>query len=278
MCGWMQAVCGTGGDTFSAADALRRAGNFMDGKPGGARPAAGSAEGAVFLVPADLQEAETVEAAVDGSQRTEVLAERTEELHREQEKKKQNSKFPEEQSADLASQLPVGREQRQRAHQSAGWTQVFTECRYPGKTAEQEHRAGACEEQENQIFSVFEDFVKRQFLSLPKNRDSVEQILHQPERTQPSAYRPSEKASEEKEEGQRSERNLHSLLIQQRLQRAHRAAPHGAGTGIAVQSRDARVFQFSPIDFSREEAVDVSVCQYRIEKLYRKTQSVHKLT
>ena len=41
----------------------------------------------------------------------------------------------------------------------------------------------------------------------------VEQILHQPEGTEPSAYGPTQKAAEEKEKAQNPERNPESVLI-----------------------------------------------------------------
>lgn len=174
---------------------------------------AGAAGDACFFLPVNLHEAEAVEPAVDRPQRAEVLAERAEYFYGKHQDHDQDSKLPEKESSDLASQQFIGREQRQRPQKRAGGTQIFAECRNSGEAAEQEHGADAYEKQKNRIFSICEDSVKRQSLSFLKNRDPVQKILHQPERTEPSAYSPSQKASEEEEKAQYPERDLKSVLV-----------------------------------------------------------------
>ena len=44
----------------------------------------------------DLHQAEPVEPSVDGSKRTEILAERPEKLHGQEDKEEEDSKLPEE--------------------------------------------------------------------------------------------------------------------------------------------------------------------------------------
>lgn len=276
--GRMQTFYRTCGYASSAADALRRAGDFPDGESRRACVLTGAAGDAVFFGPADLHQTETVEPAVNGSQGAEILAEGTKDSDGKQEDKKQDSQLPEKQSSDLTPQGSVYREQRQCAHKGSGGAQIFAESRNLCKSAEQKHGSDAYEKDQNQIFSVFQKLMKRQSFAFAKKRDPVEQILYQSEWAQPSAYGPSQQTSEQKEKSKHCKRNVKSLLIQQGLQRAHGTGADGSGTGITVQSRHTGVFKLSLIDLSGQEAIEISVGEDGIDKLYRKTQSVHKRT
>ena len=139
-CGKTQAACRAYGYACSAANTFRGAGNFVNRKVERTCFPAGIAGGAVFSVPADLHKTETVEPAVNGSQRAEILAEWTVYFDREQYDQKQNQKFPEKQSLYLTSQQSVGSQQWQCAQKRAGGAQIFTESRYLGESAEQERR------------------------------------------------------------------------------------------------------------------------------------------
>jgi hypothetical protein len=264
------------GYTSAASDALRRAGDLPDGKSHRTCVLTGAAGDAVLFVPADLYQTEAVEPAVDGSQRTEILAEGAKDFHGEQEDKEQNPQLPEEQSADLTLEQSVHGEQRQCAHEGAGRTQVFAKCRDLCKAAEQEHGPDAHKKDKDQIFAVFQNVMKGQSPAFAEKRDPVEQILYQSKRTQPSAHGPSQQTSKEEEKAKHGKGNVKSPLIQQCLQCAHGTGTDSSGAGVAVQSRYTCVFELSLIDLSGQEAVDISVGEDGIDKLYSKTQSVHK--
>ena len=143
------------GRAFTTANALGRAGDLLNQKPRRACLLTGAAGYAVFLLPVDLYQAETVEPAVNRSQRAKILAKRPENLYRKQENKKQDSKLPEKQTADLASQCFIGRKQRKCAKKRTGRTKVFTERRYFCKAAKQKHGSDAHKQSKYCIFSVF---------------------------------------------------------------------------------------------------------------------------
>ncbi len=151
----MQAACGAGPRALAAADAFRRAGDLIGGKFHRTGFLAGHAGNALILLPMDLHQAETVEPAVDGPQRAEILAERTIYLYGQEEQQKQYPKLPEEKSSNLTAQRFIHSDQGQRSQKGAGGTQVFTEGGDFGKPSEQEAGANAYQQNQNQILSVF---------------------------------------------------------------------------------------------------------------------------
>lgn len=70
----------------------------------------------------DLYKAKAVEPSVDGSQRAQVLAERTENFYGKKQENGQHPRFPEKQRPGLAAQKLVCPQQRERAKQRAGGT------------------------------------------------------------------------------------------------------------------------------------------------------------
>ena len=86
----MQAACGAGLYTFTAADAFRRTGNFIGSKLHRTGFFTGHAGSTTLLLPVNLYQAETVKPPVDSPQRTEILAERTVYLHGKDQNKEQH--------------------------------------------------------------------------------------------------------------------------------------------------------------------------------------------
>lgn len=151
----VKAVLRAGIHAFSASDAFRRTGDLTDRQAHRTGVLTGFAGSASFLFPADLHQTEPVEPAVNGSQRTEILAERTVNLDGKQEKGRQDAELPEEQSSDLTAQRTIGCQKRQCAEKRAGRTEVFAEGRNFGKAAEQKQRTDAYKQQKNCVFSIF---------------------------------------------------------------------------------------------------------------------------
>ena len=96
----------------------------------------------------------------------------------------------------------------------------------------------------------------------------MQKVLHQPEGAQPAADEAPQQASEHKEKAQGGEGYLKAPLIQQRLQGPDGAGGHGPGAGVAIQPRNAGVFQATLVDFPVQEAVQVSVGHDGEQQLY----------
>ena len=116
----------------------------------------------------NLHQAETVKPPVYGSQRTEILAERTIDFHREQKQEEQHPKLPEKQAPRLAAQDLIAPQQRQGAQQRTGRTEEFAEGRKLGETAKEKGGSHKDQQNQNHIFSVFQNPVKRQSFPLPE--------------------------------------------------------------------------------------------------------------
>jgi len=123
---------------FPASDTLRRYGDFFRAQAHRAGFFTGHAVGAVFLFPMNLRQAETVEPAVDGAERTQVLAEGPEYFYGNKENAQQNSEFPEKESSRLASEQFVGTQEWQSPEKGSGRTEKLAERRNFGKSPEQE--------------------------------------------------------------------------------------------------------------------------------------------
>lgn len=170
-------------------------------------------------------------------------------------------------------------QKRESTEKCAGGAQIFTECRYLCKAAKQEHGANAYEQEQNNIFPILQYAVKGQPFSPERKRNPVQQVLQKSERAEPSAYKPAQQTSEQEEKAEDCEWKLESLLIQKRLQSSDRAGGESAGTGITVQARHTGEFQFSPVDFSVQKTICITVREDCVEKLDGKTQFFpHRLT
>lgn len=117
--------------------------------------------------------------------------------------------------------------------------------------------------------------VQGQSLSLVENGNFVQEILHQPKGAQPSADKAPQKTAKDKEKSQRGKGYLKSLPVQQRLERPYGTGGQRTGTGITVQPRNTGIFQVSPVNFSVQIAISVTVCKNCKNKLYRQSKSVH---
>lgn len=161
----------TGIHTLSAPDTFRRHGNFLHGKRHRTGFLAGHTGDTLVLLPPDSDQAEPVKPSVYRAQRTQILTERPIYFHRQQQKKYKDSKLPEKKSSNLTAQRLVTPKQRQRTEQSSGRTQVLTECRYLGESAEQKGRTNTHQKNQNHILSIFQNMMKRQSLSFPEQRN-----------------------------------------------------------------------------------------------------------
>ena len=272
----MQALLWAGIHAFPAADALRGAGNLLEGQGHRAGLFAGLAGGAPLLFPVNLYQAEPVEPAVDGPQRAQVLAERTVGLDRQQDDSQQNPQLPQEQPARLAAQGAVGAEQGDGSQQGSGGTQKFAKRRDLGKSAPQKHGAGKHQQNQHRVLSIFQDVVVGQALSFFEDGDFVQEVLYQPEGAQPAADKAPQQAAEEEEEAQGRERDVKAPLIQQRLERPDGAGADGTGAGVAVQPRDTGVFQTATVDLPVEKAIQIAVCYNGKQQLHRQSNSIHR--
>lgn len=151
----MQALCRTGPDAPAAADTLRRTRYLLKGKPHRAGIFTGMAGNTLLFFPMDLNQAETIEPAVYGSQWAQILAEGPVDLYGEHKKHQQNSKLPKEQTSCLAAQKLIPRKQGKSSKQRSRRTQIFAEGRNLCKTAKEKRRADTYQKDKNHIFPVF---------------------------------------------------------------------------------------------------------------------------
>ena len=115
-----------------------------------------------------------------------------------------------------------------------------------------------------------------QALSFFEDGDFVQEVLYQPEGAQPAADKAPQQAAEEEEEAQGGERDLKAPLIQQGLERSDGAGGDSPGAGVAVQPRDAGVFQAAPVDFPVEKAIQIAVCYNGEQQLHFQSNSIHR--
>ena len=114
-----------------------------------------------------------------------------------------------------------------------------------------------------------------QALFLFEQGNFVQKILHQPKGAQPSADKTAKQAAEQEEKAQRGEGDLEALPVQERLKRPDGAGSHSPRAGIAVQPRDAGVFQAAAIDFPAQKAVGISVGHDGKQQLHQQSKSFH---
>ena len=110
-----------------------------------------------------------------------------------------------------------------------------------------------------QIFEPFENPVTGKKLAAApffRERDFVEQILHQPEGTEKSADKSAENRTEEQEKAHGIEREPISAIRQGGLQCTQWAGTQGTGAGVAIESGDAHDLSRAGIDISG----DISLC------------------
>ena len=115
----MKTLRRTGVYTFSTADALRRTGNFRYGKRRRACFFTCLAGYTPFLFPVNLHQTELIKKAVDGAERTQILAKRPKTLDGKYDDEKQHAKLPVKQSAKLSPQRFIHAKQRYRSKQRA---------------------------------------------------------------------------------------------------------------------------------------------------------------
>ena len=116
-------------DTCAAADTFRRNGDFFGRKVDRTNVFAFHAVNTVVRFPMYLNQAETIEPAINCTQWTEILAEWAVDLDRQQDDHDQDCEFPEEQSSGLTAEHFVGRQKRQCTEKGTGRTEVFAKCR-----------------------------------------------------------------------------------------------------------------------------------------------------
>ena len=83
------------------------------------------------------------------------------------------------------------------------------------------------------------------------------------------------KAAEQEEEAQHGEGDLEALAVQKRLERPDGAGGHGPGAGVAVQPRDAGVFQAASIDFPVQKTEGIPVGHDGKQQLHQQSKSFH---
>ena len=105
------------------------------------------------------------------------------------------------------------------------------------------------------------------FFKGSRDRDPVEQILYQTERTEPSADEATENRAEQHQKSDDIKGKPIVPAGEDCLQGADRTGAEGAGAGVAVQSGDAKCLRGSGIDPSGGEAVQISVCDCQEEQL-----------
>ena len=99
----------------------------------------------------------------------------------------------------------------------------------------------------------------RQVLHLLEERDLIEQVLEEAEGAHPAADETAEEHPEETDAAEDVEREFIRPAVQHRLQRADRAGTHRARAGVAVQTRQAKLFVGAGIDFPFRPAVSITV-------------------
>lgn len=102
-----------------------------------------------------------------------------------------------------------------------------------------------------------------------RKRDLVEQILDQTERTEKAAYESSDQGADKDQKSNDIVSHLEIPAADYRLDRTYRTGTDCARAGIAVQTRNAYIFELSGIDLSGEKSGYMTVCKKRPESLDR---------
>ncbi len=201
-----------------------------------------------------------IEQRIDGSQRTDVLAERTIDQYGQKNSADQNPQLPLEEKADDALQRRIRGNQWDSALQCACRTDPLTE---PGKS-------GACcihnkqweqnnEHQQNNIFQPPQRPVQAKSPNFFQKRNFIKQFLYQSKWTQKATNKTSQHCPNQQEKSQQIEGYLIFCASQHRLQRTDRAGPKASRTGIAVQPGNAKILQPSVINFPLKKSDDIAI-------------------
>lgn len=97
----------------------------------------------------------------------------------------------------------------------------------------------------------------------------MEQILDQTERTEKAAYESSDQSSDEDQKSNDIVSHLEIPAADYRLDGTDRTGTDGTWAGIAVQTRNAYIFELSGIDLSGEKSSYMTVGEKRPESLNR---------
>ena len=233
--------------------------------------AAAVAAGRVHL---HAHDGELAEQAVDRAQRAEEAAKAPVAEHAGKADDQQDDELAGEEDAqhgEVARVVGVC-EQEDRALKGARGTDVLAEARQrhavgnavPGRNPHDENR----QEDEFEPGECAGDAALFQL----RRGELVQQLLNQPQGAEPSADRAAEDQPVEHENAEDVEADLFVRRADGVLERAQRAGPDRAGTGITVEAGDAeslRCGRFALVDLALEKALEMGVIKQGAIELYK---------
>ena len=229
-----------GRPALAAADALDAVRLFPDGDVHPARlPAAAAVDAGALLYPVTV-EGNRVKQPIDGAQRAEVLAEGAVELDRQDDHRQQHQHLPVKQQPRRRAQRRVCRQQRDAAEQRSARAEVLAEPRvaHPGDAGDG-HRQEDDKQPQHHKFEPPQHPVSGQIFLFLKQRNFVQQVLHQPKGAQPPADKPPQHRAKQHQKAQHIAGKAELAAVQHRLQRTDRAGAQRPRAGVAVKARHA---------------------------------------
>ena len=215
----MQRVVGAGAYALPAADAFRTVAVRFRGKLYGAGLLAGSAIRALSRFRTDMDQCDTVKQAVERAKRTQQPAERSEQNDRGEDDQRKDHPLEIKHAPDQIAVLFI-RGNKQCAADRSLRADEFTKRRYADSLIDHHNQRDQYDKDRKD--RVFEPSEPLQIALILGQGDLVEQLLHQPERTQPPADQPAAQTGIETDQSDHIEVYFPVKCSDRLLQRAER--------------------------------------------------------
>lgn len=235
-------------DALTAPDALCVGGVFRRVHAHAAHLLACPAVGALVPVHVQLHHGYFVKGRVKGSQRAQVLTERTVNHHARRDQDEEQAELPRKQLSKDRKQLRV-RKGQQDSRQRARRAYVLAEYRRQLERHRQDHY----QEKENDVLQLPQRSIPPEGLHLYRKGNFVKQVLQKAKRADQSADKPPQECSEKDQQPQHVVRKPKLIAGDGILQGSDGAGSRRPRAGIAVQAGDTDVLRRAPVNLPRKE-------------------------
>ena len=197
----------------------------------------------------------SIEYRIKSSQRADILTEWTIYYDRKNYCDNKNCILPYKKPADRTAHGFIQKYQRKPTFQRTCRTDQLAEIRRSlSHDVYHKHWQKNHKYYKNDIFQFTKQFISTKRPDLLWKRNFIQQILYQSKRTEESTYKSSKQSSDKDQKTNYILCHFKVPASDHCLKRSNRTGACGSRTGITVQSRNTRMFQFSSINFTSHKS------------------------